>query len=152
MAYHLFDTSALVKNYHPEVGSTRVSTLLALPGSQHALSRLTLVEMHSVLATKVRNSAITEAEMLVFRRRFLHDVTQRRFKVIRMVGAHFHEAERLIRGHSNERGLRTLDAIQLAVAMGLQKAKQLDHFVCADRILCVIAALEGVPLINPEQP
>ena len=47
--------------------------------------------------------------------------------------------------------LRALDALQLAVALELRNQKLVDHFVAADAILCEVALLEGVPVINPER-
>lgn len=50
------------------------------------------------------------------------------------------------------RQLRTLDAIQLAVALRLHQTAPVDQFVCADQRLCDIALLEGLSVFNPEQP
>ncbi len=49
-------------------------------------------------------------------------------------------------------GLRTLDALQLAVASGLQRAGFTPIFVAADQKLCQAAALEDLRVTNPEQP
>ena len=45
-------------------------------------------------------------------------------------------------------GLRTLDALQLAVAVGLKETKPI--FVCTDKKLVSIAEKEGLKVINPE--
>jgi predicted nucleic acid-binding protein len=50
------------------------------------------------------------------------------------------------------RQVRTLDAIQLAVALQTNLATPVDRFVCADRRLCEVAALEGLAVIDPERP
>ena len=50
------------------------------------------------------------------------------------------------------RRLRTLDALHLAVALGLRRRGILDHFVCADASLCSIALAEGLSTLNPAQP
>jgi hypothetical protein len=50
------------------------------------------------------------------------------------------------------RQLRSLDALQLAVALRLHQAMPIDQFICADQKLCDIARLEGLPVINPERP
>ena len=44
------------------------------------------------------------------------------------------------------------DAIQRAVALSIQHPAAIDRFVCADRRLCDIAVLEGLIVVNPEQP
>ena len=51
----LLDTSALAKLYHREAGSEFVRRLLKDHQGSAFLSRLGLLEMHSVLASKVRN-------------------------------------------------------------------------------------------------
>lgn len=55
-------------------------------------------------------------------------------------------AERLIEKHAFEKPLRTLDAVQLAIALGLTNQDLIDHFVAADAAICEVAALEGVPV------
>lgn len=146
-----FDTSALAKNYHVEVGTEEVERLLAMPDGRNFISRLSIVEMQSVFVRKVRMKVISDADFQLVRRRFLTDVTQRQLRVVRMTGLHYQEAERLIRQHSRERSLRTLDALQLAVALDVRRRTGLDHFICADRNLCVVARAVGLPVINPEE-
>ena len=48
--------------------------------------------------------------------------------------------------------LRTLDALQLAVALALSHQGMIDHFVCADYRLCEMAIVEGLSVINPSGP
>ena len=152
MANYFFDTSALGKNYHPEIGTPKVEQLLRETGARYFISRLTIVEIQSVFAKKVREGVITEPEFRVLRRKFLADVTNRKFDVVKITGFHYQEAERLINKHSINRNLRTLDALQLAVAVVLRYRSILDYFVCADASLCTIAQMEGFSVINPEKP
>jgi PIN domain-containing protein len=152
MANYFLDTSALGKNYHIEIGTAEIERLLKEPNARHFISRLTLIEIQSVFAGKVRMGVITESDFQLLRRRFLTDVTKGQLQVIRMTGFHYQEAERLLKKHATSRGLRTLDALQLSVALDLRRRGTLDHFVCADRNFCIVAALEGLSLINPEQP
>jgi hypothetical protein len=53
-------------------------------------------------------------------------------------------------GFSNR--LRTLDALQLGVALDLRTQGRLDHFDAADKVLLTVAQLEGLPVSNPEDP
>jgi hypothetical protein len=46
--------------------------------------------------------------------------------------------------------LRTLDALQLAVALRTHRVSPIDHLVAADQRLCDVAVLEGLAVINPE--
>ena len=150
MVDHFFDTSALGKHYHDELGKAVVDGLLATSGSRHFISRLTAVEIHSALAKKVRIGQLTEAEFKHLTRRFRADVDAKRFEVIRVLVSHFQAAEQLVRRLSLTGNLRTLDALQLAIALGLNKSNRPVHFVCADRALCAIAAAEGLSVLNPE--
>jgi predicted nucleic acid-binding protein len=152
MADHFFDTSAIGKHYHQELGSPKVDALLATPGVVPLVSRLTVVEIQSVFAKKVRTGVISAADFHLFGRRFRADVRAKRLTVIRVTAAHYQTAERLIRRLAPTRNLRTLDSIQLAVALGLHDPAQPVPFVCADQALCGIAAAEGLIVINPEIP
>jgi hypothetical protein len=96
------------------------------------ISRLSVVELQSVSAGKLRTCTITGADLELLRTRFLQDIARRELRVIRMTDFHYHEAERLIQQHSVRRSFRTLDALQLSVALTLYRHVVLDAFVCAD--------------------
>jgi len=151
MGYNFLDTSALGKHYHVETGTPTVDRLLGVAGDVHTISRFTVVEMHSVFAKKVRTGVLTLSEFHQLIRRFRSDVAARRVSVIRLRIAHFQLAEELLRRHGPIRNLRSLDALQLAVAIRFNSVNPLQ-FVCADQPLCAIAALEGLNVMNPEMP
>jgi hypothetical protein len=48
--------------------------------------------------------------------------------------------------------LRTLDAIQLAVALDLLQIDAISVMVAADQRLCQVAEIAGCPTINPGNP
>jgi predicted nucleic acid-binding protein len=152
MAEHFYDTSAAVKHYRIEVGTARVDTLLADTGSRHFLSALGVVEIHSVLARLVRTGQITAADFHLVRGRFLADIVSGLWQVVQVTGAEFQQAQQLLVRYATTRSLRTLDAVQLAVALALHTTSPLDDFVCADTNLCQIAAAEGLTVVNPEVP
>lgn len=147
-----WDTSALVKHYHPELGTPRVDELLQLPGSQHAISRLAVTETFSVFAGKVRTQLITMAEFDQLCRQFLADTRRKVLAVARLLVAHHREAERLLRvyGPRQGQGVRTLDCLHLAVALDLRNKNAVDTVVCADARLAAVAQAEGFTVINPE--
>jgi len=64
MPLHFFDTSAISKHYHAETGTAKVDALLDLPNASQIISRLSVVELHSVFAKKVR---IGELDQQIFR-------------------------------------------------------------------------------------
>ncbi|CAN5398758.1 hypothetical protein BH11PLA2_BH11PLA2_18590 [soil metagenome] len=152
MAFHLFDTSALAKHYHPEVGTDRVDELLAMPGCQQATSRLGAVEFHSVFAKKVRTGELTSSGFAHLSKQFNLDIYRKTIRVIRLLVGHYRLAEQLIRQSATARNLRTLDALQLAVAIQLNVSNDQFTFVTADLALASIAAAEGLTVINPETP
>jgi predicted nucleic acid-binding protein len=152
MPDNFFDTSALGKHSHQEVGTPKVDQLLADQGSRHFVSRLTVVEIQSVFAKKVRTGVLSPADFQLLCRRFLADVRRHRFGVVRMTAVHFEAAERLIRRLAPSHNLRTLDALQLAVALDLRSQGLVGQFLCADQSLCSLATGEGLAVINPEVP
>lgn len=76
MAGYFLDTSALAKLYHREPGSDYVERILAQPGSRGIISRLSLVELESVLAIKVRTGILGVDGQTIALRRFRADIAR----------------------------------------------------------------------------
>ena len=146
------DTSALAKVYRKEAGSDFVDRILSKPGSQYLISRLTIVEMESVFALKARAGEIDQKAVLIARRRLEADLGHRRLLVAAVNDEHFRGARQLLFKHGKVEALRTLDALQLSVALGLKRAGLVEVFVAADQRLCRVATLEGFAVTNPERP
>jgi predicted nucleic acid-binding protein len=152
MADRCFDTSAIAKHYRAEAGTQKVDALLAEAGARHLISALSVVELHSIFARLVRTGQITGADFNLARGRFLADIASGLWQVTPVTDIHFHHAQQLLVQHGLSHGLRTLDALQLAIALSLNAVGPLDGFVCADANLCHIAAAEGLVVVNPEAP
>ena len=152
MSAYFFDTSALAKLYHPEIGTPKVVEIVEAVGAQIRISRLTVVELRSVFAIKVRTQVVTQEDVSLLLRQFQEDVVSRKFHVFAVHESEFALAERLIERYAFDKPLRTLDAVQLAVALGLNSQGLIDHFVAADAALCEVAALEGLSVLDPEHP
>jgi uncharacterized protein len=150
MAGYFFDSSALAKAYRQEAGTDIVADILADAASQFFISSLTAVEFQSVFAQKVRTGLLTLTDFQLLRRKFGGDVRARRIRVKTLLRRHQRAAEKLIVKHAPLRRLRTLDALQLAMAQELFGDSAVEHFVVADRHLAEVARLEGVAVINPE--
>jgi predicted nucleic acid-binding protein len=150
MPHYYFDTSALVKRYHVEAGSPEVSRILSGADSVFTIARLTLAEMISVFAKKVRMGEIRDPDFELLKLRFFSDVKGRVLLPVRVLNSHFEAAGDLIARHGKSRQLHTLDALQLAVALSVQYPSPVEHFVSADQRLLEIVALEGLSGINPE--
>ena len=144
MVSRFFDTSAIAKRYRVEVGTGRVDALPGEAGASHLISSLSVVELHSVFARLARTAQITAADFHLARARFLADIAAGLWQVVPVIDAHFHRAQQLLVQHGHGRSLRTLDALQLAVALGLHAAGPLAAFVCADSNLGHIAIAEGL--------
>lgn len=150
MTWYFLDTSALVKRYHVERGTSSVDALCSDKDVTLVISRLALVELASALALKVRTGELSSIDYLHAHKRFLADLAMKAFLVPRFLVAHFRDAEKMVHTHSTTRRLRTLDAIQLATAKHLMSQGRMDVFVTADATLLSIAADEGLQTLNPE--
>jgi hypothetical protein len=111
---------------------------------------LTVVEMTSVFAIRVRTGFIEREDAGCFLRQFREDILSRKFGVFAMREAEFGAAERLIEKYAFDLRLRALDALQVAVALSLKNQTRVDGFVAADKVLCEVAGLEGFSIVNPE--
>ena len=150
MSAYFFDTSALAKLYHLEVGTPKV--IEEGIGAQVRISRLTVVELRSVFAIKVRTQAVSREDVRLLLRQFQADVVSRKVHVFAVSESAFALAERLIEQYAFDKALRTLDAVQLAVALGLKSQGVIDDFVATDTALCEVAALEGFSVLDPAHP
>jgi predicted nucleic acid-binding protein len=150
---YFLDTSALAKRYHKENGSEYVDRIFAHIGSRFLISHLSIVELESVLAIKTRTGEIDQRSLEIIRRRFRADLAQQRLLVAPSVhDRHFHAARKLLIQYGIPEGLRTLDALQLAMAIDLRDVGQIEVIVAADQRLCRIASMAGCDAVNPEKP
>jgi len=150
---YFLDTSALAKRYHKESGSEYMDRILEQSGSRSLISHLSIVELESVLAIKTRTGEIDEQALQIGRRRFRADIARQCLLVAPPVHErHFHRARRLLIQYGLPEGLRTLDALQLAIALDLRQLGHVDVFVAADQRLCRVASMAGCSAVNPENP
>lgn len=73
-----------------------------------------------------------------------------RFRVVALRGRHYQLADSLIATHGAASGLRTLDSLQLALALDLARHGLIQTLVTADRVLLGVAGLEDLKVLNPE--
>lgn len=148
MGGYFLDTSALVKRYRVEAGTPIIDQLFT-QSAPLVISRLGIVETVSALAMKVRIGELSTGDYDVARKKFIGDISGRSLSVSRIFASHFRAAERLVDHYGKSRRLRTLDALQLSMALDLMRLGKIDTVVCADSILCEIAALESLKTLNP---
>lgn len=144
------DTSSLAKLYRPEIGTAMVERVIDDSSGDCFISRLGVLEMHSVLSRKTRAGEISSSDTALVLQRFRKDVRERRFRVQALRARHYEMAEKLVDAYGPTHGLRTLDSLHLAGAMDLKAEKLIDSIVVADKILARVAALEGLRAIDPE--
>ena len=140
----------VAKRYHRETGTETVLAIFSELTREIRISRLTFVELQSVFAMKVRSGFIRASEAEKLRARLLVDIAADEIEVCGVKPEHFAAAERLIRKHGFSHRLRTLDAIQLAVALDLTDRGLADFFVFSDKALAEVATFEGLSVMNPE--
>ena len=149
MASVYLDTSALVKLYIEEEGTTQVSALTANPNDvQIVVLDIALVESRSAIRRREREGDIsgTDANRVL---RQLEEDAASHFLLQPTTLAVMEEAARLIDRHP----LRAYDALQLAGCLVVRHAVPGPlTFVCADTRLCEAASLEGVNTLNPLSP
>jgi len=140
------DTSALVKHFVLEAGSTEVRGLLTRE-PLIASATIAYVELYSGLTRRHREGNLSQLQYRLACQRVERDW----LALVKVeLGAEILSSARgLIQRH----GLRAFDAIHLASALGLQAiANEPVTFVAADQRLLRAAAGERLATLNPESP
>jgi uncharacterized protein len=146
------DTSALVKRYIAEVGSTWVRQLLAHP-AQYIIytAALAKAEVISALHRRVRDGSLAVPQAQRLTQRVTVHFTQR-YDVLAITQPLIDQACGILQVHP----LRAADAIHLACALvirGIAQAQGLPppSFVVADAALRAAATAEGFVVEDPLQ-
>jgi len=139
-----FDASAAAKRYFQEVGSDRVNRLWSGPEFFSSLATLRC-ELASALNRKRCERALPHGAYQNLKRQIEED--QRKVHAVPVNGELIENSLRLLDAHP----LKTLDALYLAGALGLQQTvKEPVRLVAADRQLLLAARAEGLRVLNPE--
>ena len=154
MSSYYFDTSAVVKLYIPEAGSSWVESVVNQRGGNGfahtiAFAKIGIVETAAALTRRQRMGHITLAERDQFYARFMKDAEQR-YLTLAVSDELLLLAAELTQRHL----LRGYDAVHLAGAISLNRrlvATRLPGltFVSADEALCDAAGAEGLATENP---
>ena len=138
------DTSALVKRFVSEAGSSEIQRLLT-GGEPIASATIAYAELYSGLTRRHREGGISPLQYRLACRQVERDW----MALVKVeLGAEILSSARgLIQRH----GLRAFDAIHLASALGLRAAaNEPVTFVAADQRLLRAAAGERLATVNPE--
>ncbi len=155
MGLLFLDSSALVKRYVAETGSSWINGLMLVldadgkPVNTVVVANVTLVEVTSALARRARGGSISKTDAVALQAQFRSEINIRFFVkdlTASQIAAAMDAAEKHV--------LRGYDAVQLAVALFLNKERTLDGlpmltFVAADAELLAAAHAEGLPVDNP---
>ena len=150
-----WDTSVLLKLFVKEDDSGLFAALIEEPGEVIHTSELSRLELLRGLWGKRLDGLIVPGAEKILMRRFETEVEMKRIILVPIgndVRREFEAVLTLCYNRERPIRVRTLDALHLAVALGLRRRGILDHFVCADESLCSIAIEEGLSTLNPAQP
>jgi len=150
MADYYFDSSALVKRYVNETGSTWVCGLLD-PGLRHEvfIAAITPVEIIAAIARRARGKTIAQGEAVAASIQLRADL-QTSYQVVELTDALLTHAMSLAEMYA----LRGYDAVQLAAALAINALCVQNElppliFVSADGELNAVAANMGLAIENP---
>lgn len=150
MAAFFFDSSAIVKRYVVENGSSLVGNLANVKsGNIILLARITRVEVAAAIARRLKGGSLTNADAQNALALFQHDLTNNYF-TIELTAGLLSEAMRLATRHA----LRGYDAVQLAAALEANNERVASGLapltlVSADTELNDAAQAEGLGIENP---
>jgi predicted nucleic acid-binding protein len=140
-----FDTSALVKYFHEEEGSTEVTALIASLENEIWISELVRIEFLSALLRRFRNKEINEERLNAAISGFEEECAS--FNIEPVGHAIINEAESLLKRYGRTQGLKTLDALHLGTFSLISGDNW--RFVAADEGLCGAAQAAGFGILNP---
>jgi hypothetical protein len=150
VGHYYFDSSALIKRYVVETGTTWVNNLCHV-SQEHTLYvvRISGAELIAALFRRVRNGDIALADGQAAATQFKADF-RNNYQVVE-VTEHLIDSAMIL---AEKNSLRGYDSVQLAGAMALQSIRTTLSlspltFVCADNYLNTVAATEGLVVENP---
>lgn len=144
------DSSAIIKAYVTEIGSTWVNSLVdPMARNKIYLAHITAVEVISAISRGMRGHGITASDAALAIARFRHDFSSQ-YRVISIESIIINSAINLAQSHY----LRGYDAVQLAVACELHRKRTRIKalpltFVSADIALNSAATKEGMIVDDP---
>lgn len=152
MTAYFLDSSALVKRYVQEVGSTWVQTITSeRAGNEILVARITWVEVLSAFARLQREDNLPADDRTAVVQAYQDDFDTQ-YQVVE-----FDRSVSLLAGVLVQRHpLRAYDSVQLASALMLNSVFSRFpyasfRFVTADQRLLTIAQAEGLPVDDPNQ-
>ncbi|MGA1132610.1 MAG: type II toxin-antitoxin system VapC family toxin [Prochlorotrichaceae cyanobacterium] len=150
MAIYFLDSSALVKRYISETGSSWVCNLFdPTLDNQFFVAAIAGVEIVSAITRRAKNGSINVADVIAVRNQFKQDF-QTEYQIIEISEKIINSAINIAESYA----LRGYDAVQLASGQELNVLCITNglagiHFVSADNNLNTAASAEGLIIENP---
>jgi uncharacterized protein len=150
VAVYFLDSSAVVKRYGREQGSTWIKNLThRLMGNRIYIARITSVEVVSSIVRKARGGGLSHADAVLALTRFRRHLTYK-FSTVEITSVVIDRAMLLAERHA----LRGYDAVQLAAALDINdywiaQSMSAITLVSADNALNEAAGAEGLAVDDP---
>lgn len=109
-----------------------------------------MIELYSAFAKKIRVGEITEEDFRATIKTLAADLQRGTLQLVVFGHEEKKEATELIERYGPSKGLRTLDAMQLAVMRRLGM-EVITCVYCADRQFVAVLEQEGFSVIDPER-
>ncbi len=145
MRYYYFDSTALVKHYHLELGSQAVDDLIDHPTHRIILGEACIADLYAVLNRRMEAGEITRDDFFTTIVTFETEIAQGRFHFLEVDAATLKNIRILILSH---KGLNSQQGIHLALAMEISALK--PTVVSSDPALRQACEAEGLKCLNPE--
>jgi predicted nucleic acid-binding protein len=142
-----FDTSALVKLFYEESGTSIVTRIMDHSASETWISDLARLEFTSALYRRFRNKSLDEIKLHIATTYFEKQLDS--FNIEPMNQLVIDEAGLFLKRYGKEYGLRTLDALHLGTYSLI--SEQGWCFVTSDVVLLEVAKMAGFLSLNPQQ-
>jgi predicted nucleic acid-binding protein len=142
-----FDTSALIKFFHDEIGTENITEIVSDPQNKMWISELTVIEFINFTYRFYRESRINDKELADLICEF--DKECDRFNIVSLNEAVIREARELLTKLGKSIPLRSLDALQLASYNLVYEENKDWAFVTSDSRLIQIFQITGGKVINP---
>jgi len=151
--HYFFDTSALVKYYHNELGTDQVVKIIDDQYNKIIISQISILEFHSQFAKKARDTKYPKFDANGFVKvcgLLCYHIVSGKFQITELTDDFVFKAVDLIREHSCEKNLRHLDAIQMSSFLDYLRVHLETVFVASDKKLLKVFDSLKLNYYDPE--
>ncbi|MBU0559328.1 MAG: type II toxin-antitoxin system VapC family toxin [Bacteroidetes bacterium] len=144
------DTNAIIKLYHDEKGTEKLSQFMSEISEELFLttSDITKIELHSALLKRYRTKEISKKDLMEVFRLFDRDFESYNIVILDQIVKNI--AVQLLDNFGTKYSLKTLDSLQLASAFYSNNFVKIDYFISSDNKFLKVAK-HFFQIINPEE-